>query len=124
MQAIPYSRTRSIFSIVTVASSTRKPTANASPPSVVVLIVSPSKLRMITELRIVNLRMPDSIATRRHLFWLSFLAPFLLPERARMSGRYRRYLLALDRQDMPSRIASTVSIHVLYGGLSAVPDLR
>jgi hypothetical protein len=49
----------------------------------------------------VNLRMPDSMATRTHLFWLSFSAPFLLPERVRMSGKYRRYLLALDRQDMP-----------------------
>jgi hypothetical protein len=36
-----------------------------------------------------NLRMLDSIATMRHLFWLFFLAPFPLPERARMSGRYR-----------------------------------
>src|SRR5258708_12609379 len=48
----PSSRNRSIFSIVTVASSTRIPTANASTPSVMVLIVSPSKLRMITELRV------------------------------------------------------------------------
>jgi hypothetical protein len=61
----------------------------------------------------VNPRMPDSVATRRHLFLVSFLAPFLLPERARTSGRCRRYLLALDRQDMPSRIASTASTRVL-----------
>ena len=31
-----------MFSIVTVASSTRMPTASASPPSVIMLIVSPS----------------------------------------------------------------------------------
>jgi hypothetical protein len=60
-----------------------------------------------------NLRMLDSIATRRHLFWISFLGPFPLPERARMSGRHRRYLLAPDRQDMPSRIASTASTRLL-----------
>src|SRR6266550_3311806 len=61
----------------------------------------------------VNLRMPDSVATRRHLSWLSFLAAFPLPEIARMSGRYRRYLLVLARQDMPSRIASTALTRVL-----------
>src|ERR1700677_322043 len=55
----------------------------------------------------------DSVATMRHLFWLSFLAPFPLLERARMSGRFRRYLLVLDRQDMPSRIALTASTRVL-----------
>jgi hypothetical protein len=47
-----YSRTRAIFSIVTVASSIRIPTANARPPSGMVFIVLPSKLRMIMELRI------------------------------------------------------------------------
>src|SRR5581483_6945487 len=40
-----------MFSIVTVASSTRIPTANASPPSVMMLIVSPSRLSTITELK-------------------------------------------------------------------------
>jgi len=34
-----------MFSIVTVASSTRIPTARASPPSVMILIVSPRALR-------------------------------------------------------------------------------
>jgi len=32
-----------VFSIVTVESSTRMPTASASPPKVIVLIVSPRK---------------------------------------------------------------------------------
>src|ERR1700686_4857600 len=66
----------------------------------------------------VNLRMPDSVATRRHLFLLSFLAPFPLPERARMSGRHRRYLLVPDRQDMPSRIASIASTPVQWRSLA------
>ncbi len=41
-----------MFSIVTVASSTRMPTARASPPSVMMLIVSPSASRQMSELRI------------------------------------------------------------------------
>ena len=48
----PPSRWRSMFSIVTVASSTRMPTARARPPRVMILIVSPSMLSAITELRI------------------------------------------------------------------------
>ena len=41
-----------MFSMVTVASSTRMPTASASPPSVMMLMVSPSRLRAMTEARI------------------------------------------------------------------------
>ena len=43
---------RCVFSISTVASSTRIPTASASPPSVITLIVSPSAVRMISEVAI------------------------------------------------------------------------
>ena len=48
----PSSRWRSIFSIVTVASSTRMPTARASPPSVIMLIVWCRKLSTMIEVRI------------------------------------------------------------------------
>ena len=41
-----------MFSIVTVASSTRMPTASARPPSVMMLMVSPSKLSTMIEVRI------------------------------------------------------------------------
>ncbi len=41
-----------MFSIVTVASSTRMPTASARPPSVMMLIVWPSSPSTITEARI------------------------------------------------------------------------
>ena len=41
-----------MFSIATVASSTRMPTASARPPSVMMLIVSPSALSTMIELRI------------------------------------------------------------------------
>ncbi len=41
-----------MFSIVTVASSTRMPTASASPPSVMMLMVSPSADRQAIEARI------------------------------------------------------------------------
>ena len=41
-----------MFSISTVASSTRMPTARASPPSVMMLIVSPIALRRMIETRI------------------------------------------------------------------------
>ena len=43
---------RCVFSISTVASSTRMPTARARPPSVITLMVSPSRLRMQSEVRI------------------------------------------------------------------------
>ena len=43
---------RCVFSTSTVASSTRMPTASASPPSVITLIVCPSKLRMQSDARI------------------------------------------------------------------------
>jgi hypothetical protein len=42
---------RSMFSMVTVASSTRIPTASASPPSVIRLIVSPKALSTASEAR-------------------------------------------------------------------------
>jgi len=48
----PIPRLRCVFSISTVASSTRMPTASASPPSVITLIVWPSRLRTQMELRI------------------------------------------------------------------------
>ena len=41
-----------MFSISTVASSTSMPTASASPPRVMMLMVSPSALRTMIELRI------------------------------------------------------------------------
>src|SRR5271170_1318173 len=52
--AAPSSRWRSIFSIVTVASSTRIPTARARPPSVMMLMVSCRKLNTMTEVRMDN----------------------------------------------------------------------
>ena len=48
----PCSRCQLMFSIVTVASSTRMPTASASPPRVMMLIVSPSADRQMIEARI------------------------------------------------------------------------
>ena len=41
-----------MFSISTVASSTRMPTASARPPSVMTLMVSPSRFRTASEVRI------------------------------------------------------------------------
>ena len=46
------SRFRLMFSTSTVASSTRMPTARASPPSVMILIVSPIALSTMMEVRI------------------------------------------------------------------------
>src|SRR2546429_613253 len=46
------SRLRLMFSTSTVASSTRMPTARASPPSVMILIVCPIALRTMMEVRI------------------------------------------------------------------------
>ena len=43
-----------MFSIVTVASSTRMPTASASPPSVITLIVSPTTDSIVTENRMAS----------------------------------------------------------------------
>ena len=43
---------RLMFSISTVASSTRMPTASASPPRVMMLMVSPSALSTMIEVRI------------------------------------------------------------------------
>ncbi len=47
----PCSMWRLMFSIVTVASSTRMPTARASPPSVMTLMVWPSRESAVKELR-------------------------------------------------------------------------
>src|SRR2546425_7460837 len=52
MIGLPMSRLRLTFSTSTVASSTRMPTASASPPSVMMLRVSPSRLSVMTEVRI------------------------------------------------------------------------
>ena len=50
--SLPSSRLRLMFSISTVASSTRMPTASARPPSVMMLIVSPSADSTMSEHRI------------------------------------------------------------------------
>ena len=47
--ALPEAMCRWMFSMATVASSTRMPTASASPPRVIRLMVSPSALRMAIE---------------------------------------------------------------------------
>ena len=47
----PSSRKRSMFSIVTVASSTKIPTARARPPRVIILIVCPKALSTRIEVR-------------------------------------------------------------------------
>src|SRR5271155_3902521 len=52
--SLPWSMFRLMFSISTVASSTRMPTASASPPRVMMLIVSPSALITMIEVRIDN----------------------------------------------------------------------
>jgi hypothetical protein len=49
-RSFPCSRCQLMFSIATVASSTRMPTASARPPSVMMLIVSPSALSTMIEL--------------------------------------------------------------------------
>ncbi len=51
-RSMPSPRRRWVFSIVTVESSTRMPTASASPPSVMVLSVSPRKCRTMIAARI------------------------------------------------------------------------
>ena len=48
----PSSNIRWVFSMATVASSTRMPTASARPPSVMTLMVSPSAARIASEVRI------------------------------------------------------------------------
>ena len=48
----PIAMLRCVFSISTVASSTRMPTASASPPSVITLMVWPSRLRIEIDDRI------------------------------------------------------------------------
>src|SRR5712692_6668297 len=50
--SLPMARLRLMFSISTVASSTKMPTASASPPRVIMLMVSPSALsnRMLTRI--------------------------------------------------------------------------
>src|SRR5205809_2022978 len=50
----PIARLRFVFSISTVASSTRIPTASASPPSVITLSVSPRSDSVITETRMAS----------------------------------------------------------------------
>ncbi len=49
---VPRPRFRWMFSISTVASSTRMPTASARPPRVITLSVCPMALRMASEVRI------------------------------------------------------------------------
>ena len=52
--ALPSGSSRLVFSTSTVASSTRMPTARASPPSVIMLIVSPSELRVRSDVRMAS----------------------------------------------------------------------
>ena len=52
--SLPCSRCQLMFSIVTVASSTRMPTASARPPRVITLMVSPSTDSTVIEARIAS----------------------------------------------------------------------
>src|SRR5258708_3473475 len=52
--SLPCSRCQLMFSMVTVASSTRIPTASASPPSVMTLMVSPNSERPVSAARIAS----------------------------------------------------------------------
>ena len=52
LSSLPMARLRSIFSISTVASSTRIPTASARPPRVMMFMVWPRALSVMTEHRI------------------------------------------------------------------------
>ena len=52
--SLPCSRWQLMFSMVTVASSTRMPTASARPPSVMTLIVSPARRAAVIEARIAS----------------------------------------------------------------------
>ncbi len=52
--SLPCSRCQLMFSIVTVASSTRMPTASAKPPSVITLMVSPIAENIATEARMAS----------------------------------------------------------------------
>ena len=49
---LSHAKLRLMFSISTVASSTRMPTASAKPPSVMMLMVSPSALNTMIEVKI------------------------------------------------------------------------
>ena len=72
--SLPCSRCQLMFSIVTVASSTRMPTASASPPSVMMLSVSPSAASAMIEPRIdsgieiamINVRAPAAEEQQDH----------------------------------------------------------
>ena len=52
--SFPCRRIRSIFSMATVASSTKMPTAKARPPNVIMFIVSPSALSVMMEQRMAS----------------------------------------------------------------------
>jgi hypothetical protein len=54
MTGLPIARLRFVFSISTVASSTRMPTASARPPSVITFNVSPKSDSVITETRMAS----------------------------------------------------------------------
>jgi hypothetical protein len=67
---VPRARCVSMFSIATVASSTRMPTASASPPSVMMLIVWPASRNPTTAVRtdsgIVTITIRADLALRRN----------------------------------------------------------
>jgi len=59
--------------------------------------------------RLISLRklVPDAFLSPQCI-WKKIWAPFPLPERAKVSGRFRSTLLAPDQTDMPLRIASII----------------
>ena len=75
-----------MFSIVTVASSTRMPTASARPPSVMMLIVSPSALSTMIE--------PGSTAGSRRAM-ITVLRQ--LPRKSRIISAVRQAAISASR---------------------------
>ena len=84
--SLPMARLRLMFSISTVASSTRMPTASARPPRVMMLIVSPSALRQRTLTR---------IESGIEMAMISVL--FQLPRKSRIMNAVRQAAISASR---------------------------
>ena len=96
---MPSGSRRLMFSISTVASSTRMPTASASPPSVMMLMVSPSMLSTSSEVRIES---GIEIATTRVLRQLPRNSRINAAVKPRGDHRFAQY--AVDRRAHENRL--------------------
>ena len=123
--SFPMARLRLMFSISTVASSTRMPTASANPPRVMMLMVSPNALSTMMEVRIESGMETAIITVLRQL-----------PRNSRIISPVRQAAMIASRPHRRSRpaqrwigrqgdesVAQAEVARIICGSIALIPEI-